>query len=46
MLADEVLAGTRSGAFTYTDAWRLVGVKALREAEAREAARVTNPGAA
>ena len=38
MLADEVFAGARSGAFTYTDAWRLIGVKALREAKTREAA--------
>ena len=37
-LADEVFAGARSGTFTYLDAWRLVGVKAFRQAEAREAA--------
>ncbi len=45
-MADEVLAGARSRALTHRDAWRLVGVKAFREAEAREAARVSNPGAA
>ena len=38
-LADEVFAGARSGTFTYLYAWRLVGVKAFRQAEAREAAR-------
>ena len=39
MLADEVFAGARSGAFTYLDACRLIDVKAFRAAEAREAAR-------
>ena len=45
-LADEVFAGARSGAFTYLDAWRLVGVKAFRQAEAREAARAGRTGRA